>query len=384
VSAAPPAGRRRPRAASVVVVFALLGLTSSAFVAGNRLARRDVPAGFDDVLATARELHAHAAHAVSEEALARAAIRGMLRSLGDRYASLLGGAQSRSVDDLVSGTFVGIGVFLAPGTGGLRISSVVPNTPAERAGLKAGDLLVSVDGHDVTGTNVGSASTYLRGSAGTAVSIEVRRGHSDLRFSVRRERIPLSEVESRMLSRGVGYVRVLEFARGTADDVRGQVKDLVANGAAGIVLDLRRNPGGLAEEGYGTASVFLANGLIATIRQRGAPDQRVSVEGDALPFFPLAVLVDGATASASEIVTGALQDHARATVVGERTFGKGSVLSLESLGSGQDITFTSALFYTPSGHAVEGIGITPDVVVAGTGTGDAQLDAAVQAVVAKA
>ena len=141
--------------------------------------------------------------------------------------------------------------------------------------------------------------------------------------------------------------------------------------------------GGLADEGYRTASVFIDGGLIATIRRRGEPDQRVSAQGDALPVFTMAVLVDGGTASASEIVTGALQDHARATVVGERTFGKGSVLSLEPLGSGQDITFTSALFLTPAGHAVEGVGITPDVAVASAGTGDEQLDAAVRAVLAK-
>jgi carboxyl-terminal processing protease len=364
----------------LVTSIVLLVLSLGSFATGVAVARRDVPPGFDDVLRTARELRARAARPVSNEVLARAAIRGMLRALGDRYAVLLGPEGTRSVDSLISGRAVGIGVWLQPAAEGLTVSAVVPRSPAADAGLRSDDLLVSVDGHDVTGARGSDVPGLLRGPDGSRVSVDVRRGDRILHFSLLRARITVATVDSRMLPGDIGLVHVFEFASGTADSIRSQVRSLVADGARGIVIDLRQNPGGLASEAFATASVFIDGGLIATIKQRGTPDQRIYADGDALRPFPMVVLVDGGTASSSELVSGALQDRGRATIVGERTFGKGSVLSVESLGSGDDITFTTALFFTPAGHPVEGRGITPDIAVAGAVDGDPQLDAAVDAV----
>jgi carboxyl-terminal processing protease len=376
----PEPGRGRRGWFLIAAALAVTGLAVSSFTAGRLAERPNLPQGFDAVISAANELHARAAHPVTDQELAQAAIRGMLDALGDPYATLLDPGQTRSIDDLISGTFVGIGIWISTSKGGSVVSAVIRNTPASRAGLKAGDLLVKVNGRSVHGLALPSVSSLLHGPEGTTVSLEVRRGSSLLRVSLRRQSLPLPLVDSRMLAHRIGYVRLFQFARGAGDQVRARTKALLDRGAIGIVFDLRGDPGGLVDEAYRTVGVFIDHGVITTIRQRGEPDHKVYAQGDALATFPMAVLVDGGTASASEITSGALQDDRRAVLVGTRTFGKGSVLNVESLpGTAQDITFTTAFFYTPNGHQVEGIGITPDFAVA-AGPKDPQLARAVRAV----
>ncbi|HYU57241.1 MAG TPA: S41 family peptidase, partial [Actinomycetota bacterium] len=330
---------------STVAIAALL--SSASFVAGFRSADPP-PSGFDEIVQTAQELRDRAARPVSDRELVDAAIQGMLDALGDPYANLLAPPEEETIDRLVDGSIVGIGVWLDVEDRGLRITQIVPDTPAERAGLRAGDLILSVDGHTLAGLGQ-DGTDLLRGEAGSVARLQVERDDRERSVEVRRARIHVPNVSSRTLASGVGYVRLYQFGDGAAEDLRAALEDLLGSGARGIVLDLRDNPGGLADEAYDAASLFIEDGVIATIRQRGRSEYDVRASGDALPDFPLGVLVNGGSASASEILAGALKDRGRGLLVGERTYGKGSVLTVESLSEDTTIQFTTAFFFSPSG-----------------------------------
>lgn len=365
------------RSRDVVLGLAIAAvLATASFFAGFRLGGRDGGSPFDEVVTAADRLQSASARPVSEEELARAAIRGMLESLGDPYARLLEEDQRRTLRNLLSGTVVGIGVWLDGSEDGLVVTSVVAGTPAEEAGLRAGDVIVSVDGHDVSAVSVDQATAYFTGPVDSVASLTVLRDEAPMEFDVRREEIELRDVTSRMLSADIGYVQLFQFGKGATEQLREAVQGLLDRGARGIVLDLRDNAGGLAEEAYDVTGLFLDGGVVARIREPGRPEQLVYADGEPLADFPMAVLVDGGTASAAEILAGALQDRGRALLVGLRTYGKGSVLSIQDLDDpgGNAIQFTSAYFFTPDGDPVEGRGIVPDVTVFPKGPGDPQLD----------
>ena len=370
--------RSRPLLTAVAIATVL---ALGTFVAGTRL---DAPAGrstFGEIERVARELQESAARPVPEEELVRAAIEGMLEILGDPYAANLSPQEREEVDSLFSGSTVGIGVWVRRIDRGIRITGVVDGSPADRRGLRSGDVIVRVDGRSVRGMSVGRAGELIRGPRGETVTLVIHRPGDSLTVTLRRDDIDVANVESRALRGGsVGYVRLLQFGRGAGGDLRRAVRRLRAEGAGGIVLDLRGNTGGLADEAIEVAGVFLDGGVVTRIRHRGDPEEKVSADPGALGPFPMAVLVDRGTASASELVAGALQDRDRATVVGTRTFGKGSVVTVRDLGAGRRIQFTSAFFVTPDGHRIEGRGIRPDVRVAPGATGDSQLRRAVRVV----
>lgn len=351
-------------------------LAASTFVLGTRLPERGERA-FDAVAETAREIQDHSTTPISEEELARAAIRGMLRALDDPYAAYLDPDRAQEVDDLVDGSIVGIGVWLESSSEGLRITSVVDGTPAAGAGLRAGDLIVRVDEHPVAGLTVRQAARFLKGEVGETVGLVVERGSDILEISLERQRIDVTDLQSELLDEGVAYVRLLRFGRGVGEDLRAELQRLLDEGATAAVLDLRSNPGGLAEEAVSVAGVFM-EGVVARLRERGKEERELRARDQPLGSFPLAVLVDGGTASASELVAGALQELGRATIVGTRTFGKGSVLMVSDVDDDSKIQYTTAFFYTPSGRAIEGDGIAPDVQVLPGGSEDAQLRRAVE------
>lgn len=353
-------------------------LAASTFVLGTRLTDRGDGA-FDAVAETAREIRERSTTPISEEELARAAIRGMLRALDDPYAAYLDPERAQEVDDLVDGSIVGIGVWLESTEDGLLITSVVDGTPAARAGLRSNDVIVAVDDHPMAGLTVREAARFLKGEEGATVWLDVARGSETLEVSLVRERIDVTDLQSELLDEEVAYVRLVRFGQGVGDDLRAELRRLLDRGATAAVLDLRSNPGGLAEEAVSVAGVFM-EGVVARLRERGEDERELRTRGQPLGSFPLAVLVDGGTASASELVAGALQDRARATIVGTRTFGKGSVLTVSDVEDDSKIQYTTAFFYTPSGRAIEGDGITPDVQVIPGGPEDAQLRRAVELV----
>lgn len=367
------------RKALVAALVTASVLSTSSFVAGVRSVNSPPPAGeFQELVDAAREIVENSAVSVSEEELIRAAIRGMLETLGDPYAALLDPDRLRRFQDLLGGSIVGIGVWLEQDSRGLLVTSVVSGSPAEQSFLQPGDVIVEIDGHDVRGFDLEEAADLISGPEGTIVRLVIERAGERITVGVRRSRITLSEVEARLLEGDIAYARVLQFGDGVAEELRVSLERLFGRGATAIVLDLRDNPGGLAEEAVAVASLFIEDGVVARLQERGRGTRKVYAEGDAIPEIPMVVLIDGGTASAAEVVAGALRDRDRAQLIGIRTFGKGSVLTVEEVGDeGQAIQFTTAEFRTPEGHVIEGTGITPDWPVLPGGPEDAQLDWAI-------
>ncbi|MGH2740377.1 MAG: S41 family peptidase [Actinomycetota bacterium] len=361
---------------SIVAVAIASILAAGSFVAGSRVAERS-GSPFQAVIQAAEEIHDEAAAAISEAELVQAAIRGMLEALGDPYADLLGPSELGLVQDLIDGSIVGIGVWLQHEPGGLRIATIVPDSPAQASGLRAGDLIVAIDGHATRGVPLAQSSRRIQGAVGSVVQVDVRRDGETLSFRVVRKRIGISDVQAWMLDGDIAYARVLQFGGGVAEELRMSMNRLLDAGATRVLLDLRDNPGGLAREAVGVASLFIEDGVIARLVERGQPRRDVFAEGEALPEMPLAVLVNGATASAAEVVAGALQDRDRGTIIGTPTFGKGAVISVQEVQGGA-IQFTTAQFLTADGHVIEGLGISPDWPILPGGPKDAQLEWAVE------
>lgn len=312
----------------------------------------------------ADRINSDAASPISRAELERAAVQGMLTALGDRWSSYFPAADFAAFQDVLDGRYSGVGLWVRRGADGVvRITSVQPGSPADRAGLRPGDELLAVAGVNVRGRTVADVVTRLRGKAGTKVTVEIRRGGRTQTVTMHRTSLDSSDVSIRKLSDGVLLIKLAAFTRGVGHQVRDAVAQGVKERAGGIVLDLRDVPGGLLDEAVEAASVFLDGGIVATYERRGAPRRPLRVLGHGDTTTPLAVLVDSATASAAEVVAAALQDRKRAVIIGSRTFGKGSVQEPARLSDGSAIELTVGRYLTPSGRALDGVGIEPDIEV---------------------
>ncbi|MCW2598956.1 MAG: carboxyl-terminal protease [Frankiales bacterium] len=300
---------------------------------------------------------------VDRQALDAAAIKAMLNAAGDQWGSWGDGSSA-------DGSYAGVGLWLRRQGSQLLVSHVAAGSAAQQAGVRVGDELRAVDDRITSGLVAADVAASLRGTSGTTVTLALGRGASLRTLTLTREQVPALEVTSAMLSGRVGRIAVPAFSRGVGRQVRDAVQQLQAKHATGIVLDLRGDPGGLLSEAVETASVFLNGGHVVTYTRRGEEPQHLDAEGRGDTRTPLVVLVDGGTASAAEVVAGALQDRGRAVVVGSRTFGKGSVQEPHTLPDGSSLALTVARYYLPSGRSVEGVGIEPDIEVAGPSVGD--------------
>ncbi len=312
---------------------------------------------------------------VSEHQLMDNAVRGMLAEL-DPHSQFLDPREYEEIRINTSGTYTGVGLELQPDGSRVGVVTPIEGTPAYRAGIKAGDFILAIDGEPVDYANVSQAILRMRGPAGSHVALTVARdGHAEpLAFNLQRSAVDVHSVRSRLLDGGYGYIRISQFSDTTAKDLRHELARLnhaTADGIRGLVLDLRDNPGGVLDAAVDVADSFLDEGIIVTAsgRTRDATFRHDAAPGDLLAGAPLVVLVNGASASASEIVAGALQAHRRATIVGTRTFGKGSVQTVMPLSGGRAIKLTTSRYFTPSGVSIQGQGITPDVEL---GAGDAE------------
>jgi carboxyl-terminal processing protease len=320
-----------------------------------------------EVLADAlRRIRSSSVDPPSESDLVKGAIRGMvkvLRKADDPYALFYTPQGYQSFQELTTGRFSGIGIWVKPQGKVLEIVSVLPQTPALEAGLKRGDVIETIDDMPVTEMTADEAVARIKGPEGSSVDVGISRGGSRLSFSIVREAIELPNLRAKMTAENIGYVQLYGFARGAGQQVRDEIDGLLDDGAQAIILDLRDNGGGLFSEAIDVASAFIEDGDIVIYREKDRDDVVYEAEGDAFEDIPVAVLVNEGTASASEIVAGALQDRERGIVVGTTTYGKGSVQEVIPLPDASALKLTTAAYLTPSGRSINGKGIEPDVEV---------------------
>jgi carboxyl-terminal processing protease len=304
---------------------------------------------------------------VDEDRLDDASLKGMVESLDDQYSHYLTPEEAQQFQESVSGEFEGVGMNVEEDRRGLKVLRVFDGSPARKAGIREGDLILAVNGRSIAGVNSEVATGRIKGPSGTTVRLEVLTPGDDRSrtVTVERARIEVPVATGRIVERDghrLGVVELLSFSSGAHGFLRREVKEVLDRGAEGIVLDLRRNGGGLLSEAVLVSSIFIEDGEIVSVRGRARPKRVEDAEGDAIDEdVPVVVLVDGGSASASEIVTGALRDRGRATVVGTRTFGKGLVQEVEQLSNGGVLDLTVANYYLPSGKTIGPDGLAPQV-----------------------
>ncbi|MGV2127853.1 S41 family peptidase [Agrobacterium vitis] len=361
------------RRASIMLVGALMGATAMSVVysagvpaeaAGNSTYKE--LAIFGDVFERVR---AQYVTPPDEKKLVEAAINGMLSSL-DPHSSYMNAQEAADMQTQTKGEFGGIGIEVTMENDLVKVIAPIDDTPGAKAGILAGDMISEINGTPVRGMQLNDAVEKMRGAVNTPIKLTILRKGADkpIELSVMREIIPIRAVKSRV-DGDVGYVRVISFTEKTYDDLEAAInkikKEVPADKLKGFVLDLRLNPGGLLDQAIYVSDAFLQKGEIVSTRSRDPEDTRRfnATAGDLTDGKPLIVLVNGGSASASEIVAGALQDLKRATVVGTRSFGKGSVQTIIPMGDKGALRLTTALYYTPSGKSIQGTGIHPDIKV---------------------
>ena len=320
---------------------------------------------------------------VNDHELIEKAIRGMVAAL-DPHSAFLDTEEFEEIRLSTMGAYPGVGIEVVAEDSAVKILRPIDGSPADLAGMQPGDLIVKIDDVDV-GADLAGAITRMRGPAGSVVKLTVRRPASgELKdFSLRRARVEVRSVMQQALEPGYGYLRITSFSETTSDDVARSIATLRRDnpsGLKGLVLDLRNNPGGVLEAGVAVADAFLDSGLIVSADGRTG-DSRFRMDataGDLIDGAGLVVLVNGGSASASEIVAGALRDHDRAALIGHKTYGKGSVQTVMPLSHGGAIKLTTSRYFTPSGASIQAKGIVPDIVAPGPETPPAELNSSRQ------
>jgi carboxyl-terminal processing protease len=309
---------------------------------------------------------------VTAKRLVQNALDGMLSGL-DPHSAYMNAQQFRDMEVQTSGQFGGLGIEVTEDSGLIRVIAPIDDTPASRAGIKAGDLITAIDGKTVEGVPLSDAVRKMRGPVNSAITLTIKRQGIDtpVVVTLKREIIHIKVVKDRMEPHDIGYVRLSQFTEGADAGIKKAVAQLKKDGGGklrGLVLDLRDNPGGLLEQAVAVAGDFVNHGEIVSTRGRHPSDsQRWDASGhDLIPGVPMVVLINNGSASSSEIVSGALQDHRRAILMGERSFGKGSVQTVIPLPGGGAMRLTTARYYTPSGRSIQDLGIVPDIKVAET------------------
>jgi len=299
--------------------------------------------------------------------LAYGAIRGMLSTLDDPYTSFIDPQVTAILNEDASGTFEGIGAMVNMRDDGyLEIASLIPGQPAEAAGVLPGDIVLAVGDQSIVGLGLYEAISYIRGPAGTEAVLKIARADAEepIIITVVRARIEVPVVEYKMLEGDIAYIRLTEFDANAADRVNDALKEMLKQNPKGLVFDLRANPGGWLDQAIKVSDIFLGKGLVAIERDSGGGEQRFySYNGDLGEDIPMVVLVNAGSASASEIVAGALQDRERAVLIGTKTLGKGSVQRPNDLRDGSQLRVTIARWFTPNDKSIHGDGLEPNIEV---------------------
>lgn len=371
----------KTRGILVVVVGTIMGLGLS--LGGAMLADHNEPDSEDRSLEQARmfaevleRVQQDYVEPIDEAVLLESAIRGLVSDL-DSHSRYLDADEYRDIRISTTGSYSGVGLEISTANGSIEVVTPIDGTPAQRAGMQAGDRIVAIDGNTLENDGLQETINKMRGRAGSRIAITIMRGAAEeiLVYSMRREKIQVASVRHQVLEPSYGYIRVSQFRETTAaevssgiDSLLDEINETTGGMLTGLVLDLRNNPGGLLESAVDVSDLFLDSGLIVTADGR-TPESRfrkTARRGDILDGATMAVLVNKGSASASEIVAGALQDNNRALIVGTSTFGKGLVQTVMPLSKGRAIKLTTSRYYTPSGDSIHEVGITPDMLVEAT------------------
>ena len=305
---------------------------------------------------------------VTDKKLIEAAINGMLVSL-DPHSSYLDAKDFKYMNEQTSGKFGGLGIEITMEQGVVKIVSPIDDTPAFKAGLKPGDYITNIDGETIIGMTLNEAVDKMRGKPGTKVKLTIRRvNEKPFEVTLKREEIKTRSVKTEIKDKDVMYIRIGSFSEDVDKDIKKAFEKETKNRKIplkGIVLDVRNNPGGLLDQAVAVSELFLDQGEVVSTRARNEEDTlRYSAKGsDITNGLPIVIIINNGSASASEIVAGALQDHKRAVIVGEKSFGKGSVQTVVPLGDYGAMRLTTAKYYTPSGRSIQATGIEPDIII---------------------
>ena len=300
---------------------------------------------------------------VDSEKLYEGMYKGLFWGIGDPYSSYLTSKEYEELMMTTTGEYEGIGVTIAPDQNGyIKVVAPMDDSPAERAGIKSGDKIISVDGVEYRGDSIDRAASAMRGKEGTKVKIGVMRGNETFELEIIRASITLETVKSELLDNGIGYIRISSFEERTADDFGKALRDIEANGAKGLIIDLRDNPGGLVDVCIEVADYLLPEGVV-TFTENKKGERKYFKSNPGATSLPFVVLVNGGTASAGEIVAGAVKDHEQGIVVGTKTYGKGIIQEILPLDAGDAIKLTIMQYFSPKGNTIHEIGLEPDYVV---------------------
>ena len=370
------------RATLVLVIGTILGVSLSlgggAINSRATADTRDLPWEQAHLLAEVMErVKRDYVEPIDDNVLLEKAIRGMVSDL-DRHSAFLDADEYKDIRVSTSGRYTGVGIEVSVVGESLLVVAPIDGTPAHKAGVMAGDEIISIDDRSVADDGLEETIQKLRGRAGTPVSMQVRRaGYEDaLSFRLTRKKIDVASVRHEILDGSVAYLRLSQFNQTTTDEVSRALDEMMqeaqentGNMLTGMILDLRNNPGGVLDSAVDITDLFLNDGVIVSAHGRSPESQftRSAQDGDILDGAAIAVLVNGGSASASEIVAGALQDHNRATIIGTKTFGKGLVQTVMPLSKGRAIKLTTSHYFTPSGDSINEVGVQPDVYIEGSG-----------------
>jgi carboxyl-terminal processing protease len=316
---------------------------------------------------------------VEPDKLVKGAVDGMIKSLDDPHTDYMSKDTFGELQTETKGEFGGVGIVIGVRDKWITVISPIDETPAALAGMKAGDRIIEINTQSTEGFTTMDAVNLIRGEVGTSLTLTVKREgvEKPISFTITRGVIKLETVKSTTIDHHIGYVRISQFSEPTAEALRKQIGDLESEGIDSIILDLRNNPGGLLSSAIEISDMFLKNGIIVSVKGRNRAQNQVfrAHERTLVPELPLILLVNKGSASASEILSGAIKDNKRGILVGETTFGKGSVQTVRELPDGSGIKITTALYYTPSGVSIHEIGIKPDEQVKDVEVTQAELDA---------
>lgn len=365
---------------AIVFVVVIGAFTIYATASDNKTAKSDVKLGFVSNLRELSEIsvimnliqenfvdsNPDKEIIVNNELLLEGALRGMINSLGDPHSTYFTKEEMKEFTEDIAGKFAGVGMQISKEKDDyLKVESPIEGTPAFRAGIKPQDKILEIDGETTRGLSTNDCVKKLRGEPGTKVKVKVYRESTKETFDIELERaiIELKYVRHRMLDNEIGFVRLTQFGENVSVDVQKAIEDLLSQGMKGLIFDLRFNTGGSLNEAIRIGSFFLKDGVVVSVKDKKGNETVYERIGKYLGDFPVIVLINGGSASASEIVAGALKDRGRGMLIGEKTFGKGSVQNVIPLPSGAGVKITTALYYTPSGVSIHRKGIEPDMLV---------------------